>query len=66
MNIEGVGDIISSMESLILLLNSSGQSNLKELKMVLKCAVRLCDVRREHCEKFVELLGSQLVSIEGE
>lgn len=58
-------EVISSLETLILLLTFSDEKYPKQLRIALKCAVKLCDAKREHCDRFVELLGSRLSSVDG-
>ncbi|KAH1012969.1 integrator complex subunit 7 isoform X1 [Dendroctonus ponderosae] len=62
---DGTDDVITSLESLILLLTDSEQKQPKHLKVALKCAVRLCEARPEYCETFVDLLGCRLDNVEG-
>ncbi|KRT83554.1 hypothetical protein AMK59_3241, partial [Oryctes borbonicus] len=65
-NLEVVGadTVIGSLEGLILLLTVDDERYCSQLKLALKCAVRLCDSKRQYCEKFVDLLGSRLGSID--
>lgn len=58
-------EVICSLETLILLLTFSEDKYPYQLKIALKCAVRLCEVKTEHCERFVELLGARLGSLDG-
>jgi integrator complex subunit 7 len=60
---EGADEVISSLETLILLLTFSNDKHPEQLKLALKCAVRLCESKKEHCETFVELLGTRLDNI---
>ncbi|KAJ3665781.1 hypothetical protein Zmor_001256 [Zophobas morio] len=60
---EGAEEVISSLETLILLLTFSNEKQPEQLKLALKCAVRLCEAKKEHCETFVELLGTRLDNI---
>lgn len=61
----GMEDVISSLETLVLLLTFSDDKYPHQLKVALKCAVRLCQAKKEHCERFVELLGSRFGSVNG-
>ncbi|KAI4458261.1 c1orf73 protein [Holotrichia oblita] len=65
-NLEVVGadTVIASLEGLILLLTVNDEKDCLQLRLALKCAVRLCDSKREYCEKFVDLLGSRFGSID--
>lgn len=65
MVVNGSEEMIASLETLILLLTFSKKKYPHQLKSALKCAVNLCEAKREHCEIFVELLGSRLKSVEG-
>lgn len=56
-------ELISALETLILLLTFSNEKCTKQLKLALKCAVRLCEVKQEFCDTFVELLGTRLDNI---
>lgn len=62
---EGTDAVISSLETFILLLTFSNEKYPYQLKLALKCAVQLCEVRKEYCETFVELLGSSLDKVDG-
>lgn len=59
----GADAIIISLEGLILLLTNNDEKDCPQLKLALKCAVQLCDSKRDYCEKFVELLGSRFGSV---
>ncbi|KAK4882914.1 hypothetical protein RN001_006233 [Aquatica leii] len=61
----GAQDVISSLETLILLLIFSEEKYTYQLKIALKCAVQLCEAKHEHCVTFVELLGSNLKNLDG-
>lgn len=65
-NLEVVGAdaVIASLEGLILLLTVNDEKDCLQLRLALKCAVKLCDSKREYCEKFVDLLGSRFGSID--
>lgn len=63
---EGADQVISSLETLILLLTFSDENKPVELRLALKCAVRLCESRQEYCETFVELLGTRLDNVNSE
>ncbi|XP_030755843.1 integrator complex subunit 7 [Sitophilus oryzae] len=63
---DGTEDVISALETLILLLTYSEQKQPKHLKVALKCAVRLCQARLDYCETFVDLLGTRLDNISGD
>lgn len=63
---DGTDDVISSLETLILLLTCSEQKQPKHLKVALKCAVRLCEAKQEYCETFVDLLGARLDNVDGD
>lgn len=65
MEVQQTEEVISSLETLILLLTFSDDKYPRQLKIALKCAVRLCEVKMEHCERFVELLGARLGSLDG-
>lgn len=63
----GTEEVISSLETLILLLTSPEERNHpKHLKIALKCAVRLCEAKPEYCDTFVDLLGSRLDNIDSD
>ncbi|KAF5295112.1 hypothetical protein FQA39_LY13263 [Lamprigera yunnana] len=62
----GAQNVISSLETLILLLIFSEEKFTYQLKVALKCAVQLCEAKQEHCITFVELLGSNLKNLNGE
>lgn len=62
---EGADEVIASLETLILLLTYSEQKQPKHLKLALKCAVRLCEVKSDFCDIFVDLLGSRLDNVDG-
>ncbi|XP_045470369.1 integrator complex subunit 7 [Harmonia axyridis] len=62
-DVVGAGQVISALETLILLLTFSNEKKPTELKIALKCAVRLCESKQEYCETFVELLGTRLDNI---
>ncbi|XP_022912913.1 integrator complex subunit 7 [Onthophagus taurus] len=62
--VSGTNDVIQALESLILLLTQSEDKNQLELKLTLKCAVRLCEYKLDYCEKFLQLLGSRLGSVD--
>lgn len=63
---ENADEVISSLETLILLLTFSNNTDPQQLKLALKCAVRFCEAKIEYCETFVELLGTRLDSLESE
>lgn len=65
LEVQGTDAVISSLETFILLLTFSNEKYPYQLKLALKCAVQLCEVRREYCETFVELLGSSLGKVDG-
>lgn len=65
LKVHGTEEVISSLETLILLLTFTEQKYPYQLKLALKCAVRLCEVKMEYCETFVELLGSRFGNIDG-
>lgn len=65
MEVQGTEEVISSLETFILLLTFSNEKYPYQLKLALKCTVELCEVRREYCETFVELLGSSLGKVDG-
>ncbi|XP_044259605.1 integrator complex subunit 7 [Tribolium madens] len=56
-------EVVSSLETLILLLTFSNDKHPRQLKLALKCAVRLCEAKKDYCEIFVELLGTRLDNI---
>lgn len=62
---EGTDEVISSLETLILLMTFSHEKYPHQLKLALKCAVQLCEVRKQYCETFVDLLGSRFGSVDG-
>lgn len=62
---EGGNEVIASLKTLMLLLDFSKNKYPKQLKLALKCAVRLCEVKKEYCDTFVELLGTRLDNIHG-
>lgn len=61
---DGADDVIAALETLILLLTFSNEKHPLQLKIALKCAVRLCKAKQEYCEVFVELLGTRLDNID--
>lgn len=61
---DGTSEVIGALETLILLLTFADDKNPQYLKIALKCAVRLCEVKNDYCTVFVELLGTRLDSIE--
>ncbi|XP_044761796.1 integrator complex subunit 7 [Coccinella septempunctata] len=61
--VDGADQVISALETLILLLTFSNEKKPMELKFALKCAVRLCESKQEYCETFVELLGTRLDNV---
>ncbi|XP_018575936.1 integrator complex subunit 7 [Anoplophora glabripennis] len=63
---DGADDVIAALETLILLLTFSNERHPLQLKIALKCAVRLCEAKQEYCEVFVELLGTRLDNIDSE
>ncbi|CAH2002514.1 unnamed protein product [Acanthoscelides obtectus] len=63
---DGANEVITALETLILLLTYTDEKNTSQLKTALKCAVRLCEARQEYCKTFVELLGTQLHNIDGD
>lgn len=65
LNVEGEEDVISSLETLILILTLTDNKTTYQLKLSLKCCVRLSEAKTEHCDRFVELLGSRLGSVDG-
>lgn len=67
-NIKRVGtdEVISSLETIILLLTISDEKHPYQLKVVLRCAVRLAEIDKLYCERFVELLESRLGSVDRE
>ncbi|KAB0802821.1 hypothetical protein PPYR_05007 [Photinus pyralis] len=66
LEVHGAQEVINSLETLILLLIFSDGRSLYHLKVALKCAVQLCEAKHEHCMTFVELLGSNLKSLNEE
>lgn len=64
METDGTNEVIAALETLILLLTFTDEKQPRYLKIALKCAVRLCEVKHEYCEIFVELLGTRLDNIE--
>lgn len=65
LEVQGTDEVISSLETLILLLTFSSEKYSYQLKLALKCAVQLCEVKREYCETFVDLLGSRFGNVDG-
>ncbi|XP_017781296.1 PREDICTED: integrator complex subunit 7 [Nicrophorus vespilloides] len=67
-NIEvgGTEEIICSLETLILLLTYSEEKYPYQLKLALKCAVKLAEHKRDNCERFIKLLGSRLGFVDGD
>nr|XP_023026136.1 integrator complex subunit 7 [Leptinotarsa decemlineata] len=61
---DGVDEVIAALETLVLLLTFISDKHPTQLKLVLKCAVRLCEARQQYCEVFVELLGTRLDNID--
>lgn len=61
---DGADDVIAALETLILLLTFSNEKHPLQLKIALKCAVRLCEAKQDYCEVFVELLGTRLDNID--
>ncbi|KAK9871145.1 hypothetical protein WA026_011427 [Henosepilachna vigintioctopunctata] len=61
--VERADEVVSALETLILLLTFSDEKRPKELKFALKCAVRLCESKLEYCDTFVELLGTRLDNV---
>lgn len=61
---DGTSEVIGALETLILLLTFADEKNPRYLKIALKCAVRLCEVKSDYCTVFVELLGTRLDNIE--
>ncbi|XP_025830682.1 integrator complex subunit 7 [Agrilus planipennis] len=59
---EGIEDVISALETFILLLFFSEERYPHQLKKALKCSVQLCEAKHDHCKIFIELLGCQLES----
>ncbi|XP_050311568.1 integrator complex subunit 7 [Anthonomus grandis grandis] len=64
---EGSEKILTSVQMLILLLTrAEEEKEIKYLKTALKCAVRLCQVKPDYCQRFVDLLGWVISNLEGE
>ncbi|KAG5874925.1 hypothetical protein JTB14_019593 [Gonioctena quinquepunctata] len=61
---DGIDEVIAALETLVLLLTFIGDKHPTQLKLVLKCAVRLCEAKQQYCEVFVELLGTRLDNID--
>lgn len=61
---DGTSEVIGALETLILLLTFADEKNPRYLKIALKCAVRLCEVKNDYCTVFVELLGTRLDNTE--
>ncbi|KAK5650389.1 hypothetical protein RI129_001418 [Pyrocoelia pectoralis] len=66
LEVHGAQEVINSLETLILLLIFSDGGHPYHLKVALKCAVQLCEAKHEHCITFVDLLGSNLKSLNEE
>lgn len=64
METDGTSEVIAALETLTLLLTFTDEKHPRYLKIALKCAVRLCEVKHEYCDVFVELLGTRLDNIE--
>ncbi|XP_074033531.1 integrator complex subunit 7 [Leptinotarsa decemlineata] len=63
---DGVDEVIAALETLVLMLTFISDKHPTQLKLVLKCAVRLCEARQQYCEVFVELLGTRLDNIDSD
>lgn len=65
MEAHGTEQVILSLETLFFSLTFSDENLPGQLKVALKCAVTLCDAKREHCERFVDFLESRLTRVDG-
>jgi hypothetical protein len=66
MPVHGVSEAVDTVESLFLLVTcNSGQEHNYELKVCLRCAVSLCQVHRDLCPRFVDLIGTRLMGTSG-
>lgn len=66
MPVHGVSEAVDTVESLFLLVTcDSGQEHNYELKVCLRCAVSLCQVHRDLCPRFVDLIGTRLMGTSG-
>ncbi|CAG9865045.1 unnamed protein product [Phyllotreta striolata] len=63
---DGEEEVISALETLILLLTCIKGKHSVQLKTVLKCAIRLCEAKHQYCEVFVELLGTRIQDIDSD
>ncbi|GFG33765.1 hypothetical protein Cfor_05491 [Coptotermes formosanus] len=66
MPVHGVSEAVDTVESLFLLVTcNSGEEHNYELKVCLQCVVSLCQVHRDLCPRFVDLIGTRLMGTSG-
>jgi len=66
MPVHGVSEAVDTVESLFLLVTCNpGEERSNELKVCLRCAVSLCQVHRDLCPRFVDLIGTRLMGTSG-
>lgn len=61
----GIQDVISCLESLIVLL-ALDDKHLYQLKACLRSTVKLCQSQPSHCAMFVDAIGSTLINASAE
>lgn len=61
----GIQDVISCLESLIVLL-ALDDKHLRQLKACLRSTVKLCQSQPSHCAVFVDAIGSTLINASAE
>lgn len=61
----GIKDVISCLESLIVLL-ALDDKHLRQLKVCLRSTVKLCQSHSSHCTVFVDAIGSTLINSSAE
>lgn len=62
---DDANEVIYALEALILSLTFDYEKKHSEhLKLALKCVIKLCGAKQEHCETFVDLLGTRLDNVE--
>ena len=66
MPVHGVNEAVDTVESLFLLVTCDPEKeHAYELKVCLHCAVSLCQVHRDLCPRFVDLIGTRLMGTSG-